>query len=185
MIADKKDLPLTKASGKLYRQAPEYKQRQKQYQRAFRLKPEYKQRQQAYRQAPEHKKREKLRQQAYRLTPEYKQRMKAYLSTPEFKQRQEAYLSTPEYKQHRRETIRKKKYGLTPDDYATMLAFAPVCEICGSEFAESGPCIDHCHRSLEVRGLLCSRCNKLLGFAKDRPTVLRMAARYLEDRRLR
>lgn len=39
--------------------------------------------------------------------------------------------------------------------------------------------VDHCHDSLAVRGLLCMRCNLLLGHARDRQEVLHAAIRYL------
>jgi hypothetical protein len=40
--------------------------------------------------------------------------------------------------------------------------------------------LDHCHQTGRIRGLLCDRCNKMLGMAKDRPEILRAAAKYLE-----
>jgi hypothetical protein len=40
---------------------------------------------------------------------------------------------------------------------------------------------DHCHRTGKVRGVLCRPCNLALGFAKDRPAVLRRLANYLEE----
>lgn len=41
-------------------------------------------------------------------------------------------------------------------------------------------CVDHCHRTNKFRGLICDSCNKLLGFAKDRPGILFNAIRYLK-----
>jgi hypothetical protein len=43
--------------------------------------------------------------------------------------------------------------------------------------------VDHCHDTENVRGFLCSRCNKALGFMRDRPDLLRAAADYLETTR--
>ena len=40
--------------------------------------------------------------------------------------------------------------------------------------------VDHCHRSRQVRGLLCNRCNTMIGQARERPEVLRAGADYLE-----
>lgn len=40
--------------------------------------------------------------------------------------------------------------------------------------------VDHDHTSGLVRGLLCTRCNMLLGFSLDNPSVLLRAAEYLE-----
>jgi Recombination endonuclease VII len=81
-----------------------------------------------------------------------------------------------------------RKYGLGEGKYAEMLKKQNgVCAICEKE--ETSPhqngkvrvlAIDHCHNKLHVRGLLCSRCNLMLGYSRDNPTTLRKAADYLE-----
>ncbi len=55
-----------------------------------------------------------------------------------------------------------------------------VCAIC-----QTAPAIhvDHDHRTGQIRGLLCFRCNAALGQLADDPLVLRRAARYLERSR--
>ena len=75
-----------------------------------------------------------------------------------------------------------RTYGITPEQHATLLAEQNgLCAICrrlpkeGRELA-----IDHCHRSTQVRGLLCSNCNNGLGRFKDNPELLYEAAAYLE-----
>lgn len=45
--------------------------------------------------------------------------------------------------------------------------------------------LDHCHASGEFRGWLCTRCNHMLGHAKDNPEVLRKAADYIDAHRKR
>jgi len=56
-----------------------------------------------------------------------------------------------------------------------------ACAICGITASEITDklVIDHNHETLVVRGLLCSYCNKGLGFFKDSPTRLAMAIEYL------
>jgi hypothetical protein len=39
--------------------------------------------------------------------------------------------------------------------------------------------VDHNHKTGAVRGLLCSRCNQLLGYARDSADILRSAEKYL------
>lgn len=41
--------------------------------------------------------------------------------------------------------------------------------------------IDHCHNTGKVRGLLCSKCNLMLGQAKDNINILKSAINYLEE----
>jgi len=41
--------------------------------------------------------------------------------------------------------------------------------------------VDHCHKTGNVRGLLCSSCNNGLGFFKDNIELLNNAINYLTD----
>lgn len=43
-----------------------------------------------------------------------------------------------------------------------------------------GTHIDHDHATGKARGLLCTKCNLLLGLALESPVTLRSAASYLE-----
>ena len=78
----------------------------------------------------------------------------------------------------------KSEYGLSLDQYAEMLDRAGgACEICGRdpyEVSSHGPCIDHCHESSKVRGILCYSCNVAIGHFRDDSNVLRKAIEYLE-----
>lgn len=42
--------------------------------------------------------------------------------------------------------------------------------------------VDHCHKTNKVRGLLCSNCNKGLGFFKDNTNSLARAILYLQGK---
>ncbi len=78
----------------------------------------------------------------------------------------------------------KRKYGMTLDDYASMLSAQDnKCKICfsGSSYKKSGLfVVDHSHENGAVRGLLCIRCNSALGMFGDSPERLRLAANYIE-----
>jgi hypothetical protein len=43
--------------------------------------------------------------------------------------------------------------------------------------------VDHCHETGQVRGLLCQRCNAILGMAKDNIEILKNSIEYLERKR--
>lgn len=69
--------------------------------------------------------------------------------------------------QRTRNTNLKAKYGITAIDYEKMLARQKgCCAICGKHQGSLNKilCVDHCHNSGKVRGLLCDTCNKFLGF---------------------
>lgn len=70
-------------------------------------------------------------------------------------------------------------YGLSEEEYETLVAQFPICPICAQDFGSRGPVVDHDHTTGAVRGLLCHPCNLLLGHAKDDPTTLIAAADYL------
>lgn len=78
-----------------------------------------------------------------------------------------------------------RKYGLSKEDYQRMQRAQNFkCAIClQQDFDEKRGlrrlCVDHDHKTDKVRGLLCSKCNTMLGMAKDNPEVLERAAAYL------
>jgi hypothetical protein len=53
-----------------------------------------------------------------------------------------------------------------------------VCDICG--LTNGRISFDHCHRTGEFRGWICSYCNVVLGYVKDDPDHLRKLIAYLE-----
>lgn len=57
-----------------------------------------------------------------------------------------------------------------------------ACAICNAAKpgGNKGWHVDHCHTTGVVRGILCQRCNLMLGIAKDRPEVLLEAASYIQ-----
>lgn len=83
---------------------------------------------------------------------------------------------TPEKK---RDYALRTKYGITLAQYEQMYSEQQgECYICSSD---SKLFVDHCHETGQVRGLLCHHCNLVLGHAFDNPSILRLAATYLEQ----
>lgn len=78
---------------------------------------------------------------------------------------------------------KKTKYGLNAEEYYNMFESQNnKCAICGEEFSDSNKAfVDHCHKTNKVRGLLCTRCNSLLGMAKDNIETLQNAIKYLSQ----
>lgn len=83
----------------------------------------------------------------------------------------------------------RKKYGITPAIYQDMWkAQGGVCAICKKAETRRHRTtgrpldlvVDHCHRTGDVRGLLCSNCNGGLGSFDDDLDRLRAAIAYLE-----
>lgn len=58
-----------------------------------------------------------------------------------------------------------------------------VCAICGGPPTRPSFAIDHAHETGAVRGLLCDRCNVMLGMARDSVNVLAAGIAYLEAAR--
>jgi hypothetical protein len=84
-----------------------------------------------------------------------------------------------------RKHLLKRHYGLSIEQYeAMLLSNEGRCEICRVPFdaarASTKCCVDHCHSSGRVRGLICSDCNVGLGFFKDDPQRLIDAVTYLQ-----
>jgi recombination endonuclease VII len=74
----------------------------------------------------------------------------------------------------------KKKYGITQADYESLLRKQNgVCAICKCHQRYQSLAVDHCHKTKQVRGLLCVQCNRGLGRFFDSPVRLKNAAEYI------
>jgi len=81
-----------------------------------------------------------------------------------------------------RRSYLKRKYGITLEQYALMLALqGGVCAICGREPNPNISLhVDHDHVTGAIRRLICFRCNQALGAFGENADLLRAAAAYLE-----
>ena len=83
----------------------------------------------------------------------------------------------------------KAHYGITVEQYEAILTKQNnVCAICfqseqskDKDGGARGMPVDHCHTTGNVRGLLCTSCNRALGMFKDNVDNLRSAIKYLEN----
>ncbi len=133
------------------------------------------------------------RRKRYAEDPEYRERqLKNQLRYHTVHQaeitarRRRRYATDPEYRARclaenakaRRASL-LTRYGMSLLEYQLRLALQNgACAICKKK--PNGPlCIDHCHLTGKVRGLLCHKCNSALGFYEDDPELAQAGADYL------
>ena len=79
----------------------------------------------------------------------------------------------------------KKHYELNITEFDNLLlAQDNKCLICGQPLYLQNPHsvhIDHSHKTGVIRGILCSNCNRAIGFLKDNPEYAYNASIYLES----
>ncbi len=89
----------------------------------------------------------------------------------------------------RRDYALRFKFGITLADYEDLLKLqGGVCAICGTPPIRRGLDVDHdrlCCPGMRscgkcIRGLLCSPCNRALGYFAEDPERLRVGIAYLE-----
>jgi hypothetical protein len=83
----------------------------------------------------------------------------------------------------------KSVYGITLEEYNDILVKQNnVCAICNKPEKcldyRTGTVkrlsVDHCHTTDKIRGLLCSGCNRGIGYLKEDFTIFEAATRYLK-----
>ena len=82
-----------------------------------------------------------------------------------------------------------RKYGITLGDFDSMLATqggrCAICRKLPEETRRKQLCVDHCHVTGKVRGLLCVACNLAIGRLGDNVEGLRVALLYLEGKNIK
>lgn len=75
----------------------------------------------------------------------------------------------------------KYKYGMTEEGFASLFTSqGNRCGVCETDDpGRNGWCVDHCHDTKKVRGILCHPCNLVLGWVKDDADILQRAIDYL------
>ncbi|KKN52900.1 hypothetical protein LCGC14_0607620 [marine sediment metagenome] len=95
-----------------------------------------------------------------------------------------AYMKTPERKLIDRDLWLKRNYGLSLKGYNQMLLDQNgKCAICGKHQKEldRAMCVDHNHETGKVRGLLCRKCNIMIGNADEDAAILLSAIEYIKE----
>lgn len=79
------------------------------------------------------------------------------------------------------EILKVKK--MSVEEYILLLEYqGGGCATCGAKRSHTGRrlCVDHCHRTVVIRGILCDSCNISLGLLKDNIETLKSLVAYLE-----
>jgi len=79
-----------------------------------------------------------------------------------------------------------KTYGISSEDFENLLKSqnncCAICNINQYELKDRKKkflCVDHCHESGNIRGLLCDKCNRGIGLLGDDVSNLKSAVNYL------
>jgi hypothetical protein len=87
------------------------------------------------------------------------------------------------FRRNQRRSVLKRQYGMTPEGFDDMLAAqggrCAVCRTADPRGRHGSWHVDHCHETGRIRGLLCGRCNRAIGFFGDDRSLLLAAAEYL------
>jgi hypothetical protein len=121
-----------------------------------------------------------------KLRPEYYRAIDAKKTAkrkPAILAHMRVYNGRAEVKRRARYTQALRKYGLSFEQFDRLvIESCGSCAICNDQLSgQKDPAIDHCHKSSIVRGLLCCRCNRGLGYFRDSPDLLGAAAQYLRS----
>lgn len=113
-----------------------------------------------------------------------RQWQRQHYNKPENKKKRLDRQSSEKYQLYIRSFRLKTKYGLSLNDYQTMLESQNgVCKTCGTNSPggrkDTYFHVDHCHKTGKVRGLLCAACNSVLGLVQDNPETLLNLIEYL------
>jgi hypothetical protein len=105
-----------------------------------------------------------------------------YAQTPEYKERQRIHRQTIKYQEIASNSYFLRKYKITYADKLKMFGDQNgCCAICEKEMVMGSAChLDHCHNTGVIRALLCSSCNRGLGYFYDNIKILENAKKYLK-----
>lgn len=134
------------------------------------------------------------------MTEQQKLNRKIWSKTPQgiasFKKSSEKYRNSKKgkdhYKKHnikydehyKRSYHLKLKFNMSLEDYTNMFDEQQgCCKICNRHQTEFkiALAVDHCHETGKIRGLLCRKCNLLIGFCNDSIEQLNNAIKYLNN----
>lgn len=88
--------------------------------------------------------------------------------------------TSPESKRKAKDRRLRTRYGITIEQFEEILAAqGNVCAVCKQ--GDKVFCVDHNHKTLKIRGIVCLNCNlRVIGGARDKDELLINAAEYVQ-----
>lgn len=85
-------------------------------------------------------------------------------------------------KRYRRDWFLRTTYGISLNDFNAILRKQRgKCRVCKTKHSRRRSLhVDHCHKTMKVRGLLCFKCNTALGKLGDDLKLVIRLVKYLE-----
>lgn len=122
----------------------------------------------------------------YHKNPERREKLNLKLFQWREKNRNSYNKYTRKYRRVNKEKTKntdlKKNYGITLEIYNKMLKEQNYCcKICNKNEKEFKLklCVDHCHKTEKIRGLLCNKCNFGISYFSDNIEIINKAIEYL------
>jgi len=132
------------------------------------------------------RRRDRDKQRREDMTSEQLEQKRVYNKQHHQKYRDSILESQKKYYRRNKERFRdydmRIRYGITLEQYNELAVIQNnKCAICGIHQKELSKAlhIDHNHNSGKIRGLLCDKCNRLLGYAIENIDTLNAAIEYL------
>lgn len=82
----------------------------------------------------------------------------------------------------------KRKYDISFAEYEDIfLQQGGKCQTCNKNIHietvndKNSACVDHCHRTGKIRGLLCNHCNRALGLLKEDVSTITNILNYIKE----
>lgn len=131
----------------------------------------------------------RIQQLQYRKTEAGKKSRNKYTKSEKGRKIQRKYIFSDKGRRTRKTYYYRKYFNISLEELTTLLEKQDYrCAVCGT--LEPGGrhkkfSLDHDHETGKIRGLLCDKCNRGLGYFNDNIEVLKRAIKYLEDRRFK
>jgi hypothetical protein len=113
----------------------------------------------------------------------HKPEMKEYLADYYKKNRKEALEYYATHRERARDRKLKRVFGITLGEFRVLSESQnDLCAICNKKeiIPNRSLCVDHDHTTGKIRGLLCYKCNVMIGMSNESIQIMENALTYLK-----